>query len=227
MSVTADADLREMIRDPRYRENWHPGSAAYRASVTRAWEERYPGAVQTDETGKQVQVRGYQRTVEVYGKPVTQNVRDYVQMRRGGESQRNPTDVDSFFDRAHEPLQALATRLGLPPEYIMGLSSYESGWLNPHNTALNNPFGMTRGGGNNLRFDSIDSAVRYWETLYGEQVRSATSPEDFADRLLGIRNGRQVPGWRVYNVRNTAWRSNVLASIRTVQRRLPLWQANR
>ena len=129
--------------------------------------------------------------------------------------------------RAYEPMRALADRLGVPVEYVLGLSSYESGWLDPHNTRLNNPFGLTRGGGNNLRFDSMDSAVRYWERLYGDQVRGATSSEEFADRLLGRRDGQLVPGWRVYNTVNPNWRASVLANIRSVERRLPRWRESR
>lgn len=153
-------------------------------------------------------------------------MRDYTQTRhgRGDAGARNPSNVDSFFERMHEPLSAMAGRLSIPPHYVLGLSSYESGWLDTHNTGLNNPFGLTRAGGNNLRFESTEAAIRYWEDTFGPQIRGATSPEDFADRLLGLRNGRRMPGWRVYNTANTQWRGNILASIRTVQRRLPMWR---
>ncbi len=223
-----DAELRRMLQDPRYRDNWRPGSAAYRAEVTRAWEERYPGAARMDATGRLVRVSGYQRSVEVNGTQVTQQVSGYVQTRnRSGGAAGNPSHVDRFFDIMHAPLQAASARLNLPPEYILGLSSYESGWLNSHNTGLNNPLGLTRGGANNLRFQSNEAAVRYWERLYGEQVRGSTSAEDFVDRLRGQLNGQPVPGWRVYNTINANWRTNVLDNIRTVQRRLPLWRPTR
>lgn len=226
---TPDADLRAMLSDPRYRDSWRPGSAAFRAATDRAWEDRYPGPAQVDASGKQVHVKAYSRAVEVDGVLVTQYVRDYVQNRtgRGRPATGNPTHVDAYFDRAYEPMRALADRLGTRVEFLLGLSSYESGWLDAHNSGLNNPFGLTRAGGNNLRFDSIDAAVRYWERLFGDQVRGATSAEDFADRLLGRRNGQQVAGWRVYNSVNPDWRSRMIANIRSVERRLPAWSQSR
>ncbi|WP_230166652.1 hypothetical protein [Roseomonas sp. CECT 9278] len=227
--ATPDADLRAMLRNPLYRESWRPGSAAHRAATDRAWEDRYPGAAQMDATGKQVRVNSYQRAVEIDGATITQNVRDYVQTRsgRGRSPTGNPAHVDAYFDRAYEPMRALADRLGTRVEFVLGLSSYESGWLDTHNTGLNNPFGLTRAGGKNLRFDSIDAAVRYWERLYGDQVRGAATAEEFADRLLGRRNGQQVAGWRVYNTVNPDWRARMLANIRSVERRLPPWTQSR
>jgi len=140
---------------------------------------------------------------------------------------RNPERVDSFFTRAHGPLAKLAQELGLPESYILGLAAHESFWMDPHNTRLNNPFGLTAGGGNNLSFSSVEEAISYWVSLYGNQVRGARSPEDFAARLLGELDGARVPGWRRYNSVDPAWRQKVLAVIATIERCRPLWSGPR
>ena len=82
---------------------------------------------------------------------------------------------------------------------------------------------MIAGGGNNLSFASIDEAIAYWSRLYGNQVRGATSPEDFVGRLLGEINGSPMPGWRRYNSKDSLWREKTLGLIETVERRMPLW----
>lgn len=138
---------------------------------------------------------------------------------------RNLAHVHRFFNELHDPLTEAAQRLGIPPAWLMGLSSYESGWLDDHNTRLNNPLGLAKGGADNLTFRSRDEAIRYWESLYGTQVRGAQNPADFVGRLLGERDGQAVPGWRRYNSETPAWRGKVLEQIETIQRRLPLWRA--
>jgi hypothetical protein len=46
--------------------------------------------------------------------------------------------------------QSMATTLKTNPDFLMALSTMESGWLDPHNQGLRNLFGDTQGGGNNL-----------------------------------------------------------------------------
>lgn len=140
-----------------------------------------------------------------------------------GRVQKRPSrdKYNRFFDDLDTPLTKLASDLGLPPDYIQGLAAFESEWFNDHNRDLNNPLGLTHGGGSNLHPQSVAGAIAYWKSLYGDQVEGATSPEDFAARLEGERDGQKVPGWRVYNSVNTEWRTGIAGTIRSI----PKWRA--
>jgi hypothetical protein len=134
---------------------------------------------------------------------------------------RNPLHVDRFFSTLLDPLAEAAAKLGIPTAWLVGLSAYESGWLNSHNAELNNPFGLTAGGGANLSFGSNAEAIDYWVRRFGPQVRGASSPEDFVARLQGRSDGRHVPGWFKYNSVNPEWERKVIEQIGTVERRIP------
>ena len=126
-------------------------------------------------------------------------------------------DPDKFFDTLYPQVHALAQRLGIDETWPLGLAAYESGWLDPHNRNLNDPFGVTHGGGPNVDYASIAKAVVYWEKRYGPVVRGASDPADFAQLL-----------WRAgYNVQTKSWRKGVADTITSVTRRLPNWQTRR
>jgi RHS repeat-associated protein len=70
----------------------------------------------------------------------------------------------------------MGAHLGLDPEFIMAVAVQESGWNLSHvyqtnstsdGKPLNNLFGLTNAGGNNLRFDSIRDSAAYWEKIWG------------------------------------------------------------
>jgi hypothetical protein len=125
-----------------------------------------------------------------------------------------PADKDPFFDTLYDPVHAAADRLGIDETWLLGLAAHESGWLNPHNREINDPFGVTHAGGRNVQYDSIGDAVAAWERRYGPVARGATSAEDFVQRLS------TVP----YNVK-PEWPGLVLEGIRSVQRRLDSWKS--
>jgi hypothetical protein len=79
----------------------------------------------------------------------------------------------AYFNHVYQLIHDMAQRLNVNENWILGLSAYESGYLNDHNTGLCNPFGLTAGGGNNLSFRSYEEAVAYWERNYGDIVRNA------------------------------------------------------
>jgi len=133
--------------------------------------------------------------------------------------------VKRFFDRLYASLSRLAASLGLPEDYLLGLSAYESQYDNNHNMALHNPFGLTAAGGNNLRFKSVDDAVKYWKGLYGDQVQGATSAANFVQRLEGKLNGTPVEGWHRYNSVNSNWEENVTGTINSIAHRKDSWKA--
>jgi hypothetical protein len=126
-----------------------------------------------------------------------------------------PADKDPFFDTLYAPVHGVAGRLGINETWLLGLAAHEGGWLEkPHNRAINNPFGVTHGGGRDVQYGSMDDAVAAWGRRYGPVVQGATSAEDFVQRL------RDIP----YNVK-PEWPGLVLDAIRSVQRRLDSWKS--
>lgn len=138
-----------------------------------------------------------------------------VPVKTSAAKKTNPTHVTKFFDDLHGPISEMATGLAVDENFLLGLSSYESGWYNDHNRNLNNPFGLTKGGGNNLSFDSPQDAIELWIRTFGDQVRGATTAEDFVKRLLD--------GPRVYNTVNKSWGDKVLQQIDTIRVRKDIW----
>ena len=140
---------------------------------------------------------------------------------------QNTDKINRFFDQLYAPLRGLATSLGLPENYILGLSAYESFYYENHNLALKNPFGLTHAGKDNLQFKSVDEAVAYWKSLYGDQVRGATSPQDFAQRLEGAVNGKPVPGWHKYNDVKKDWENEVVNTINSIGMHKSIWSRSK
>ncbi len=126
-----------------------------------------------------------------------------------------PADKDLFFDTLYGPVHELAQRLGIDESWLLGLAAHESGWLKPHNRAINDPFGVTHAGGPDVHYRSMDEAVAAWERRYGPVVQGATSAENFVQRLLAAH----------YNVVTKEWPSEMAGAIRSVQRRLGSWKS--
>ncbi|MEJ0071202.1 MAG: hypothetical protein WDO24_23425 [Pseudomonadota bacterium] len=138
----------------------------------------------------------------------------------------NDDRKNRFFDALDSRLADAAASLGLPRHYVQGLAAFESGYYDDHNRGLSNPLGLTRAGKNNLSFSSPDDAIAYWKQLYGPQVQGATSPEDFARRLLGQLNGKPVPGWNRYNAGDD-WAGNMVGTINSIDRHRQTWDSQR
>jgi hypothetical protein len=126
-------------------------------------------------------------------------------------------DPDKFFDTVYSQFHDLAQRLGIDERWLLGLAALESGYLVQHDRELNDPFGVTHGGGPNVHYNSIADAVAYWERRYGPTVRGATSAEDFVQRLYNAK----------YNTRTQDWRGRVLDVIHSIPHRLSAWKAKR
>jgi hypothetical protein len=95
-------------------------------------------------------------------------------------------DYATFFKKLVNPFNALAKELDLAEvTFLLAQSALESGWLNIENDWLNNPFGMTAGGKDNLGFDTIEQAIAYWKCLFGDKVRGAESMGDYMGGLKG------------------------------------------
>ena len=124
---------------------------------------------------------------------------------------------DKFFDTLYDPVHALARRLDIDETWLLGLAAHESGYLDKHNRDLNDPFGVTHGGGVNVAYNSIADAIAYWERRYGPAVQGATSAQDFADKLFAAG----------YNSTDPMWRKNVLRAIDPIPGRLSGWRSRR
>lgn len=116
----------------------------------------------------------------------------------------NNNDVLGLNDcNAYKPLadwlcnkiKKLAEQLNVDPLLLLALAAVESGWNDDkhhhpenrptHAVELNNPFGVTHAGGNNIHFSSLDSAFKFWGDTYGDFVKGADNPTDF---LAGLKN---------------------------------------
>ena len=120
-----------------------------------------------------------------------------------------PKHVRDFFKDLGRPLDDLAERLRVDPTAIKALSSYESGWYNAHNRALKNPFGLTKAGGRNLRFGSVEEAVNYFEQKIGPKISDARNIDEFIEKL-------QTPP--KYNSINPNYEKNLRDQYKTVQK---------
>lgn len=131
----------------------------------------------------------------------------------------NPRHVNDFFEDLYPTLKKLAEELAINEDFILALSSYESGWYNAHNRGLNNPFGMTQGGGNNLKFASAKAAADSWYRTFGGQVRGVKTIDAFVSGLLS------PP--RVYNTVNKQWGTKVKEQYNSVVKRKAIWLAEK
>ena len=70
----------------------------------------------------------------------------------------------NFFNQLYRPALNIAKDLNVPVEFVLGAAAKESGYYSDrHDIGLNNPWGSTQAGGNDLRFGSVNDAAAYWE----------------------------------------------------------------
>ena len=104
-----------------------------------------------------------------------------------------PPNVLNFFKTLDGPLSAAAKSMNMDVLSLEALSALESGWYGEHAQSLNNPFGLTQAGGNDLSFGSVNSAIEYFELHEGPKV--GNSPD--IDTL--INNMRKPPAYNSVN----------------------------
>ncbi len=95
-----------------------------------------------------------------------------------------------FFAWLGEPLARMSKDLGVPRDILLNLAAKEGGWTKgdlDHNMPLNNPFGFNRiengKAVGNIKYNSVDDAVKAWVQIYGERVRGVQTREEFVQRL--------------------------------------------
>jgi hypothetical protein len=101
----------------------------------------------------------------------------------GGKTGPCPGFAKKFFDSTLKVLRSLATNLNVNPLLIITHASFESGWLDPHNRALNNLFGYTHAGGRNQRFSSLQAAADAYAKHTGPVVQGSQTADQFLGKL--------------------------------------------
>jgi flagellum-specific peptidoglycan hydrolase FlgJ len=118
-----------------------------------------------------------------------------------------PPDQAAFFANL-SIYQDMARRLDTDPDFIMALSAHESGWLGSHAKEIHNLFGVTQGGGPNLRYESYQAAADYWVAHYAQYVQGARTMDEFVSGL------RRLP----YNTRDPDYDAKLRNAYSTLQR---------
>jgi hypothetical protein len=134
---------------------------------------------------------------------------------------KNTPQIVRYFESVYPFIHEMAQRLHVNENWILALSAHESGYLEAHNYGLNNPFGLTHGGGSNVGYSSIEAAMKYWEDKYGDDVRGATSMSDFLYRLLHLKNGA------TYNKADPNWKNKISGALESVSGRKEAWLEER
>ena len=104
-----------------------------------------------------------------------------VPAKSGTQGCDDSTNNRSRFFQYLPGMLDVAKQLNVPSTYIVGLASYESGWLDDHNAKLNNLWGLTQAGGNNISFPSMQAGNQYFATRVGPFIQnSQTIPTFFS-----------------------------------------------
>jgi len=126
----------------------------------------------------------------------------------------NYDDISGLNDcNAYKPLadwlcnriKKLAEQLNVDPLLLLALAAVESGWNDQsnghpgnrpqHAVELNNPFGVTHAGGNNIHFSSLDAAFTFWAKTYGNAVGGADNVTDFLAGLKAAHYNSKNPNY--------------------------------
>jgi uncharacterized Zn-binding protein involved in type VI secretion len=128
----------------------------------------------------------------------------------------NPEKVTNYFNDMYALVHNLSKRMNTNEDLLFSLSSAESAWLDEHNRNLHNPWGLTKAGGNNLSFDSFQSATDYFEnnTQWGCRLKEIDNIDDFIRELLTRPK---------YNSVNPQYETLLRRQYETVVRRKEIW----
>ncbi len=96
-------------------------------------------------------------------------------------------DKKDFFDSIVPLVRPLAIRLNVDENLLLTLVAFEDAWgQDPHNKVLHNIFGLTKAGGNNLKFASYQDCAAFFERTYGNKLKGIRSLEPFIVAMQGI-----------------------------------------
>ena len=77
----------------------------------------------------------------------------------------------------------MAQELNVKRDFLTGLSSFESAWLDNHNFALHNLWGLTKAGGRNIKFSSFTAGNEYFVKKVGPYIRGVSTIDEFVEGL--------------------------------------------
>jgi RHS repeat-associated protein len=109
--------------------------------------------------------------------------------------------------------------LGINPMFIMAVSLQESGWSLSHvygtnsssnGQPLNNLFGSTAGGGNNLPYPNVQASATAWEQNWGSYLKNSPQTiSDFVNDLISNPNHMYngSPDWPI-SIEGGYWQTN-------------------
>jgi RHS repeat-associated protein len=116
-----------------------------------------------------------------------------------------PPNISNFLSTMVPLANQLANRWQSSANDILALSAYESGWLGAHAQSLQNPYGLTQAGGNDLSFNSYQDATNFWSKNDGHYIKDITDISKFAAAIQPH-----------YNAINPAWASTLAKVYRSV-----------
>ena len=97
-----------------------------------------------------------------------------------------PDNVKRFLENKElmKVINGAAKSLGVDVNFVLAHSAYESGWGGEHAQDLNNSFGLTHGGGRNIKFDSAQDGANMYITIVDSYIHGVKSMGDY---ITGIR----------------------------------------
>lgn len=82
-------------------------------------------------------------------------------------------------------MKSTAKKLDVNVNFVIAHSAYESGWGGAHAQELNNYFGLTKGGGRNLSFDSVQAGADKYVSIVDSKVHGAKTMDAFISGIRG------------------------------------------
>lgn len=96
-----------------------------------------------------------------------------------GDDKRN-------FYKQTDLFKSMASQMNTDYRFIMAHAAHESGWLNQHNRNLNNLFGLTRGGGRNIKYSSLQEGANYYVKTYSKFLNGSKTMDEYVQNLRKI-----------------------------------------
>jgi hypothetical protein len=103
---------------------------------------------------------------------------------KGGKTPPDPCtkQFKTFFANS-DLYKEVADSLQTDVDFVMAQSSWESGWNGQHAQDLHNLFGLTKGGGRNLRFSTYKEGANVYVKTVGPYVTGAKTMEEYVAGL--------------------------------------------
>jgi hypothetical protein len=98
-----------------------------------------------------------------------------------------PASVQRFLENKElmKVIKATAEKLGVDVNFVIAHSAYESGWGGAHAQELNNYFGLTHGGGRNIKFDSVQAGADMYVSIVDSKVHGAKTMDSYISGIRG------------------------------------------